>query len=432
MIAVLLVAFVVLLLASVPIAIAMGAASLVAVLVVGQIPPMVIVQRMYSGVDSFVLLAVPLFILAGSLMETGGISARLVQLARVLVGHVRGGLGMVVMVAEYLFSGLSGSAAADVSAIGSLLVPAMVKAGYSKPDSVSIVSAASAMGILVPPCIQMIVIASITGSSIAALFMAGFLPAMVMAAMLMALVYALARMNDWPADAKATLGQIVRATLGALIPLGMPIIIFGCIFLGVTTPTEAGALAVVYALVVGRFVYGELQWKDLPGIFARCAITTAAVSLLIATSSAFAWLMAMQYVPNMLLDWFHAISDSPTVFMLLSAAAFILLGAVLEGIPALLILLPTSDTQREGLRNQPAALRHPGGRGYRDRPLPAPHRHRCPHRGRLHQGGPDPRDAGLRALLSGALHRDARDRLLPRPRTLAAPAHGLDQVGIST
>ena len=341
MIAILLVAFVVLLLASVPIAIAMGAASLVAVLVVGQIPPMVIVQRMYSGVDSFVLLAVPLFILAGSLMETGGISARLVQLARVLVGHVRGGLGMVVMVAEYLFSGLSGSVAADVSAIGSLLVPAMVKAGYSKPDSVCIVSAASAMGILVPPCIQMIVIASITGSSIAALFMAGFLPAMVMATLLMALVYALARMNDWPADAKATLGQIVRAALGALIPLGMPIIIFGCIFLGVTTPTEAGALAVVYALVVGRFVYGELQWKDLPGIFARCAITTAAVSLLIATSSAFAWLMAMQYVPNMLLDWFHAISDSPTVFMLLSAAAFILLGAVLEGIPALLILMPT-------------------------------------------------------------------------------------------
>lgn len=341
MIVVLLVAFVVMLLASVPIAIAMGAASLVAVLVVGQIPPMVIVQRMYSGVDSFVLLAVPLFILAGSLMETGGISARLVQLARVLVGHVRGGLGMVVMVAEYLFSGLSGSVAADVSAIGSLLVPAMVKAGYSKPDSVSIVSAASAMGILVPPCIQMIVIASITGSSIAALFMAGFLPAMVMAAMLMLLVYALARMNDWPADAKANLGQIVRAALGALIPLGMPIIIFGCIFLGVTTPTEAGALAVVYALVVGRFVYGELQWKDLPGIFARCAITTAAVSLLIATSSAFAWLMAMQYVPNILLDWFHAISDSPTVFMLLSAAAFILLGAVLEGIPALLILLPT-------------------------------------------------------------------------------------------
>ena len=341
MIAVLLVAFVVLLLASVPIAIAMGAASLIAVLVVGQIPPMVIVQRMYSGVDSFVLLAVPLFILAGSLMETGGISARLVQLARVLVGHVRGGLGMVVMVAEYLFSGLSGSVAADVSAIGSLLVPAMVKAGYSKPDSVSIVSAASAMGILVPPCIQMIVIASITGSSIAALFMAGFLPAMVMAALLMALVYALARKNNWPADAKATLGQIVRAALGALIPLGMPIIIFGCIFLGVTTPTEAGALAVVYALVVGRFVYGELQWKDLPGIFARCAITTAAVSLLIATSSAFAWLMAMQYVPNMLLDWFHAISDSPTVFMLLSAAAFILLGAVLEGIPALLILMPT-------------------------------------------------------------------------------------------
>jgi C4-dicarboxylate transporter DctM subunit len=340
-IAVLLVAFVVLLLASVPIAIAMGAASLVAVLIVGQIPPIVIVQRMYSGVDSFVLLAVPLFILAGSLMEAGGISARLVQLARVLVGHVRGGLGMVVMVAEYLFSGLSGSVAADVSAIGSLLVPAMVKAGYSKPDSVCIVSAASAMGILVPPCIQMIVIASITGSSIAALFMAGFLPAMVMAALLMALVYALARMNDWPADAKATLGQIVRAALGALIPLGMPIIIFGCIFLGVTTPTEAGALAVVYALVVGRFVYGELQWKDLPGIFARCAITTAAVSLLIATSSAFAWLMAMQYVPNMLLDWFHAISDSPTVFMLLSAAAFILLGAVLEGIPALLILMPT-------------------------------------------------------------------------------------------
>lgn len=341
MIPLLLVAFLVFLLASVPIAIAMGAASLVAVLITGQNPPMVIVQRMYSGVDSFILLAVPLYILAGGLMETGGISARLVQLARVLVGHVRGGLGMVVMVAEYLFSGLSGSVAADVSAIGSLLVPAMVKGGYSKEDSVSIVSAASAMGILVPPCIQMIVIASITGSSIAALFMAGFLPAMVIAVMLMALIYGLARINHWPADIKATRGQIVQAALGALIPLGMPIIIFGCIFLGITTPTEAGALAVVYALIVGRFVYRELHWRDLPGIFARCAVTTATVSLLIATSSAFAWLMAMYYVPDMLLNWFHGISDSPTVFMLLSAAVFILLGAVLEGIPALLILLPT-------------------------------------------------------------------------------------------
>jgi C4-dicarboxylate transporter DctM subunit len=274
-------------------------------------------------------------------METAGISARLVQLARVLVGHVRGGLGMVVVVAEYLFSGLSGSVAADVSAIGSLLVPSMVKAGYSKEDSVSIVSAATATGILVPPCIQMIVIASITGSSIAALFMAGFLPAMVIAVMLMALVYGMARIRRWPADTKATYGQLVHAALGALIPLGMPIIIFGCIFLGITTPTEAGALAVVYALIVGRFVYKELHWRDLPRIFTRCAITSAAVSLLIATSSAFAWLMAMHSVPDMLLNWFHGISDSPIVFMMLSAAAFIVLGAVLEGIPALLILMPT-------------------------------------------------------------------------------------------
>ena len=336
-------AFVILAGLTVPLGVAMGLAALAAIVVAGQAPPVIAVQRMVSGLDSFVLLAVPLFILAGGLMETGGVSARLINLVRVVVGHIRGGLGMVVVGAEMLFSGLSGSVAADVSAIGSLVIPSMVKAGYSPSQAVSIVSSSSAMGILVPPCIQMIIVASLTGSSVAALFIAGFVPAFVMAALLLALIYAQARVHGWPPDRRATWAEAGRALVQALIPLGMPVLIFGGIFSGATTPTEAGVLAVLYAAIVGLFIYKELTWADLGRTLIGSGVTTGAASLLLASSTAFAWLMATQNVPNMVLETMLAISSDPAVFLLLSVALFVVLGAVLEGIPAILILVPTLE-----------------------------------------------------------------------------------------
>jgi C4-dicarboxylate transporter DctM subunit len=236
-IAPLLISFVLFLLLAAPVSIAMGLAAVIAIGWQGKVPLNTVVTQMVSGMDSFPLMAIPFFILAGELMERAGISERLVTLAKALVGHIRGGLGMVVILAEYLFSGISGSTAADVSAIGSLLIAPMERAGYSKGESVAIVSAATAMGILVPPCIFMIVLASMTNQSIGAMFVAGFLPAVVIALGLIGLVYWKARRLNIPREPRASLRRLLKAAADGIIAMIMPGIIFGSIFGGITTVT---------------------------------------------------------------------------------------------------------------------------------------------------------------------------------------------------
>src|SRR5687767_14213316 len=307
----------------------------------GQHPLTQILKQTFEGVDSFVLLAIPLFILAGALMETGGIAVRLVRLAQVLVGWVRGGLSMAVVVAEYIFSGISGSTVADVSAIGSTMIPPMLRAGYKPDQAVAIVSAASALGILVPPCILTIVIGSVANVSVAALFAAGFLPAVVLAVAIMAYIYWDARRSGIDASARSTWPEIRRIFLDALLPLGLPIIIFGGILGGAVTPTEAAVIAVVYAFIVGVFIYREIAWKDLAGIVIQAAVVTASVCFLLGTAAVVAWVLVVQAVPQMLLAAMTAVPGGAIMFLLLSAALFIALGAVLEGLPAVVILMPT-------------------------------------------------------------------------------------------
>jgi tripartite ATP-independent transporter DctM subunit len=333
--------FVVLLLLAVPVSFTVGAAALAGFWWSGQHPLTQILKQTFEGVDSFVLLAIPLFILAGALMETGGIAVRLVRLAQVLVGWVRGGLSMAVVVAEYIFSGISGSTVADVSAIGSTMIPPMLRAGYKPEQAVAIVSAASAMGILVPPCILMIVIGSVANVSVAALFAAGFLPAVVLAAAIMGYIYWDAKRSGIDASARSTWPEIRRIFLDALLPLGLPIIIFGGILGGAVTPTEAAVIAVVYAVFVGVFVYREIAWKDLPGILIHAAVVTAAVCFLLGTAAVVAWVLVVQAIPQMLLAAMSAVPGGAVMFLMLSAALFIALGAVLEGLPAVVILMPT-------------------------------------------------------------------------------------------
>jgi C4-dicarboxylate transporter, DctM subunit len=333
--------FIVLLLLAVPVSFTVGMAALAGFWWSGRHPLTQILKQTFEGVDSFVLLAIPLFILAGALMETGGIAVRLVRLAQVLIGWVRGGLSMAVVVAEYIFSGISGSTVADVSAIGSTMIPPMLRAGYKPEQAVAIVSAASAMGILVPPCILMIVIGSVANVSVAALFAAGFLPAVVLAAAIMGYIYWDAKRSGIDATARSTWPQIRRIFLDALLPLGLPIIIFGGILGGAVTPTEAAVIAVVYAFIVGVFVYREIAWKDLPGIFIHAAVVTAAVCFLLGTAAVVAWVLVVQAIPQMLLAAMSAVPGGAVMFLLLSAALFIALGAVLEGLPAVVILMPT-------------------------------------------------------------------------------------------
>ncbi|MSP96149.1 MAG: TRAP transporter large permease [Betaproteobacteria bacterium] len=332
--------FFAMLLLTAPVAFAIGVSAVLGLLIAGTTPLLVVPQRMFAGADSFVLLAIPLFILAGALMETGGISLRLVHLAKVLIGHVRGGLGMVVVVAEMLFSGISGSTVADVSAIGSLMVPSLVRAGFKPDRAVAIVSAASAMGILIPPCLLMVIIAQIVGLSVGALFLAGFIPAAVLALAIMILIYVQARRDGIPGEPKPSRKEVVSAFKDAVIPLMMPVIIFGAILGGIADPTEAAVLAVFYAFIVGVFVYKEIAWRQLPKILVDSAVTSGVVIFMVGAASSFSWILAVEQIPAQLGQWILGISTTPWVFFTITTIVFIVLGAILEGLPAVIICLP--------------------------------------------------------------------------------------------
>ena len=340
MIVPLILCFIALLVIAAPVSVAMGLAAAVAILWAGKAPINTVVTQMVSGMDSFPLMAIPFFILAGELMERAGISERLVYLAKTMVGHIKGGLGMVVLVGEYLFSGISGSTAADISAIGSLLIAPMERAGYKKGQAVAIVSAATAMGILVPPCIFMIVLASMTNQSIGAMFVAGFLPAVVIAIGLAGFIYWQAERLGIPRDAKATWGERWRAMGDGLIAMVMPGIIFGAIFGGITTVTEAAVVAVLYSAFVGMVVYKRIKVGDLPRIVLASTINTSMCMLLIGAATAFSWVMTVERVPQMVAKLVAAISTSPWFFLLLSNLIFLIFGAVLEGLPAMIVFVP--------------------------------------------------------------------------------------------
>jgi tripartite ATP-independent transporter DctM subunit len=320
-----------------PLAFTLALTSLTYLLGIGGVGLIILPIKILGGVDSFVLLAIPLFILGGALMESGGISERIVDLAMAIVGRVRGGLAMVAIVAEILFSGISGSTAADVSAISSLLVPSMRRAGYSGPESVSVVAAASAMGILVPPCLTMVVLGSLVNLSIVTLFLAGFIPAFILAGVLLLLIALRARRQRWPVSGRITRAHFMRAVRRAIVPTGLPVLLFGGIFSGATTVTEAALLAVVYALVAGMAM-GGIRRSELVGQLAQSGIVTATTLWVLAAASAFAWILVREWVPQMLGEL--VVGAGRVTFLSLTIVIFVVIGALLEGLPALLIFGP--------------------------------------------------------------------------------------------
>jgi tripartite ATP-independent transporter DctM subunit len=326
-------------LAGVPIAFALGLASLT-FLLKSNIPLVLIVQRMYTGVDFFPLVAVPLFVFAGFLMETGGISRRIVTLALSIVGPIRGSLGMGAVVSEMIFSGISGSSIADASAMGAILIPTMGKTGYDARDSTAIVAAATGMGILVPPCMAMVVLGGMGQISIGALFAAGFLPAAVMALAICFWIYLQARKGRLPGDHEGfSSSRVWRAFKDALIPLGMPVIIFGGILGGVTTATEAAVLAVLYGFIVSVLIYREITYSQVGKMLVNTGVVTGVILILIGTASIFSWIMANQQVPQMITRFMLRIGE-PWLFLLLSSIVILIGSAVLDGLPAIIILYP--------------------------------------------------------------------------------------------
>ena len=332
--------FFILLLLGIPISFSLAIASVIGLFVTG-IPIEMFIQQTAAGINSFPFLAIPFFILAGNLMETGGIANRLIYFSRGLVGHFKGGLGMVAVVSEILFSGISGSSVADASAMGSLLLPAMNRAGYPMDKSVCIITAASGMGILIPPCLTMIVVGAISNISIAALFIAGFLPGLCMGLILMGLIYYQAKKGLLPVGEKRLpFLQILQSFKSSLIPLLMPVIIFGGILGGIATTTEIAVVAVIYAVLVGVLYYKEIKLRELPHMLINVVLITGSVMFLVGVATSFSWIMASEQFPELIGTIIKPLTNSPYAFLLISNIIFIFSSALLDGIPALIIFFP--------------------------------------------------------------------------------------------
>lgn len=325
---------------NVPIAFSMALSSILGLLIKGDVPLVIVPQKIFTGCDSFSLLAVPLFILAGALMDTGGISLRLVRLAQALVGHFRNGLGMVAIVSEILFSGISGSTAADTAAMGSIMIPAMTQAGYSSARATAIVCASCSMGILVPPCIAMVVYGGIANTSIGALFAGGFLPAFLMAATLMVQLNLQARRSGFRPSRFQGVKPLLTAFRESFLALFMPVIIFGGILGGICTPTEAAVLAVVYGLIVSMLVYREITLKQLLQVILETGIITGQVMILVGMATVLGWLLTREQVPQALANLIHYLGGGKNLFLFLINIFFLFLGAILEGVPALIMTVP--------------------------------------------------------------------------------------------
>ena len=331
--------FVGLLIVSLPIVFALGMAG-VAGLSLGGLPLQMLTSSIVGASQSWVLLAIPAFVFAGALMERCGMSAALVELARSLVGWMRGGLGLSVIVVSYFFSDICGSKMAEVSALGSALVPPLRAAGYRSEDAASLIAAGTAMGMLVPPAIFMIVIAAVTNQSAVALFLAGFVPAAVVGLCLCVLVLIQAQILGWPKDSKPSFLRVMRALKGAAVPLVVPVVILGGFYLGAFTATEAGAVVALYSLAAALFYYRNVTLTDVMHIAYESGILTASVVFLLAVASVFQYLLGVMGVPAMLASMLAPLGGHQWLFLLGVALMTMLFGMVLEGLPAAVVLIP--------------------------------------------------------------------------------------------
>ena len=332
--------FLVMLAIGFPVAFAMGILGTAGIMMSPALGLGLIPERMHSFTDSFVFTAIPMFILSGALMDRSGITQRLMGLAMAIVGHIRGGLAMVTVVAEMLFSGISGSAAADVSAMCSMAMPGLSKANYPPSYSLAVICASSAMGVLIPPCIQMIILGGLANVSVVRLFVGGVVPAIVLALLLLLLIYIDARRHGFPAEKKPTLKELGKIIVDSVIPLGMPVIIFGGIFGGIFTPTEAGAVTVLYALLADLFVYKALGWKDIVDTFISSAAINGMIMFIVAAASVLSYLLSYLLVPELITNLFVSWNLGPFGFMMLSALVFLVAALIIEPIPAMVIFVP--------------------------------------------------------------------------------------------
>ncbi len=336
----LLLVFAILICLSVPIAFSLIGAGALAAFLSGKYPIEVVFHRITGGLDSFVLLAIPFFILAGNLMNTSGITKRIFDFANALVGRIPGGLGHANIVSSIIFSGMSGSAVADAGGLGLIEMKAMHDQGFPDEFSAAVTAASATIGPIIPPSIPMVVYGVMAEVSIGRLFLGGFIPGLLMGISLMILVYYMAKKYNYPTASHFSLRIVWKTFKEAFWALLTPVIIIGGILGGIFTPTEAAAVAVLYALFLGFVVYKELRLKDLWGILIESFHTTATVTLIIGGAAAFAWLIAIEGIPAKLAAYMQSLHLSKTVFLLLFNIVFLVLGTFMESLSIMVITVP--------------------------------------------------------------------------------------------
>ena len=342
MASVLMIGFLVLLTIGLPIAFAMGLATILAIAWHGTLPFSLFAQRALIGADSYSLLAIPFFILAGNLMNVGGITERIITFANACVGRFTGGLGLTTVMSCMVFSGVSGSAVADASALGKVLIPGMKRQGYDSGFAASVTAAASVMGPIIPPSIPLVIYGLSVGKgvSVAALFLGGVVPGLMLALGLSIVVYLIAKKRNYPKHEAVPFRQLVSAAGQAGWALFMPVLILVGITGGVVTVTESAAIAVLYAAFVGMVIHRELTFRNIGPIFVQTALDTAVVMIIIAFASGFGWLMAVSGLPRQVAGIITSISDNPLIILLMINGLLLVVGLFMEAIAAMIILIP--------------------------------------------------------------------------------------------
>ncbi len=332
--------FVLLIIMTVPISFALGISAAVWIAIGGQVPLILMPQRMYAGIDSFPLIAIPFFILAGKIMSTGGISDRLIKVASVLVGRFQGGLAYINVVSSMFFAGITGSATADASSIGSILIPSMIKKGYDKDFTVAVTSTAAVIGILIPPSIPMVLYGIITNTSIGDLFLAGAVPGILVGAVLILTSAIIAKKRGYPREEKYSLKQSIAIIADGILPVLTVVIVLGGIILGIFTPTEAAVIAVAYAFVLSYFVYGELKLRDLPKMLLETVEMNGMVMLMVAAATIFSWIVTSQMIPKAIADFLLASIHNKFLMLLVFNVVLLIAGCILDLTPAMIIFVP--------------------------------------------------------------------------------------------
>lgn len=337
---ILLIAMLVLFAMNIPIAIAIGVSTILALLVQGDFSLMIVIQKLFSGTDSFHLIAVPLFMFTGVVMAAGGVSQRLIDLANSLVGWLPGGMAAVTIVSAMFFAGISGSAAADTAAVGAILIPAMKKSGYRSEFAAAVQSAGGSTGVVIPPSIPMIIFAFLTGTSVGRLFAAGILPGLLIGISLIVVSSIISVRNGYSLNTPFSMEGVIQALKSGLLPLGAPVIILGGILSGIFTATESAAVALFYGLFLGLVIYKEISPRDLPRLFSEGAIAAAVVLFIIATASVFGWLAAIEELPAQMADSLLHITDNPIWLLLIINLILLIAGTLVETTAALILLVP--------------------------------------------------------------------------------------------